>query len=154
MNSILHIWSDGACSGNPGPGGYSGIVFLKPRPICICGYSELTTNNRMELTGLIDGLRYALEHKPEDITKIIIHTDSKYVSNPINCGWLTKWSKKEYANKKNSDLWRIVEELLCTFDIEVEWVKGHSGVKENELADLKAVQAMEYGWPLSTVIEL
>lgn len=154
--SVIHIYSDGACSGNPGPGGYAAVIYMKSGNICVCGSSEDTTNNRMELTGFLNGVGTALINKSEGEYKIIVHTDSKYVENAINCGWLNKWAKKNYDKVKNVDLWEMVFKILDSrnTNIEVVWCKGHSGVIQNELADKFAVVAMNERLKEGTIIEI
>jgi ribonuclease HI len=132
------MWVDGACSGNPGPGGYAVVVGGKEGAI-LQGNAEDTTNNRMELLAFITALRYAKERNMKDVT---IYTDSKYVSNPLTCGWLIKWHAKGYANKANTDLWRLAYSLLQMVNVEVIWVKGHANNANNILADKYAVEAM------------
>jgi ribonuclease HI len=138
-------WVDGACSGNPGPGGYSVVIECEGKLIggkqsaILQGNSPDTTNNRMELQAFITALRFAKEHGIKDIT---IYTDSKYVSNPLTCGWLKKWHAKGYANKANTDQWRLVSDLLKEVNVEVIWVKGHADNANNILADKYAVEAM------------
>lgn len=133
-------WVDGACSGNPGPGGYGVVVEKDGKQIAVLqGNNANTTNNRMELEAFITALRFAKEQGIKDIT---IYTDSKYVSNPLTCGWLKKWHAKGYANKANTDQWRIVYELLQLVNVEVIWVKGHASNANNILADKYAVEAM------------
>lgn len=140
VNNKWEAWVDGACSGNPGPGGFAVVVENYNKQIAIIqGNSEDTTNNRMELEAFVTALRFAKEQKIESIT---IYTDSKYVSNPLTCGWLKKWHAKGYANKANTDQWRIVYDLLQLIKVEVIWVKGHANNANNILADKYAVEAM------------
>ena len=156
MNRVLHAWCDGACSGNPGPGGYASIV-LRDDSIAeySSGYSEYTTNNRMELNGFIQALKMAISYAESDITEIVIHTDSKYIENAINCKWLNKWAKKEFSGVKNSELWKEINLMISKFSfITVEWVKGHSGVFGNELVDRLATEAMIMKRTSSGVIEI
>lgn len=138
------VYTDGACSGNPGPGGY-GVVLLDGdgrRRELSQGYKH-TTNNRMELRGVIAGLS-ALK-RPCDVTLI---SDSEYVLNAITKGWLISWQKKGWrkADKKpvlNVDLWQELLPLLQEHNIEFKWTRGHSGNTENERCDELAVAAAQ-----------
>ena len=138
------IYTDGACSGNPGPGGY-GVVMLDAsgRRRELSGGLRNTTNNRMELLGVISGLE-AL-NKPCDVTLI---SDSEYVINAITKGWLINWQKKGWrkADKKpvmNIDLWQRLLPKLEEHNIEFRWTKGHAGNLENERCDELAVAASQ-----------
>jgi len=135
-------WTDGACSGNPGPGGY-GVVLLwnGHRKELSRGY-RLTTNNRMEILAVIAALESLTE--PCEIT---IHSDSQYVVNAINQGWAKKWRANGWRrNKKeralNPDLWARLLDLLPKHKVRFEWVRGHDGNEENERADELAVAAL------------
>lgn len=142
--NTLHIWTDGACSGNPGPGGYSSVIIGASVIEYRAGYSEYTTNNRMELSGVLSALDMALLNiKLGAYKNAIIHTDSKYIENAINCGWLKKWVRKDFGGIKNSDLWKEISLLLHQSDnISIEWVKGHSGIDGNTIADELATEAL------------
>jgi ribonuclease HI len=137
MNRKIRIYTDGAASGNPGPGGL-GVVMLYGdlRKEMSEGY-KLTTNNRMELLAVIRGLE-AIKWENADIEVI---TDSKYVSEAINQGWLLQWEKKRFVKKKNPDLWKIFLELYRKHNVEFSWIKGHAGNKENSRCDELAVAA-------------
>lgn len=142
---VINIWCDGACSGNPGPGGYaSAIVHAKDRIEYSSGYSEYTTNNRMELLGFIESIKFAFSYKTRGKAEsVIIHTDSKYVENAINCKWIVKWAGNGFAKIKNPDLWLEVYTLISKCDfIKVKWVKAHAGIFGNELVDGLATEAM------------
>jgi len=135
-------WTDGACSGNPGPGGY-GVVLLwnGHRKELSQGYRR-TTNNRMEILAVIAALESLTE--PCEIT---IHSDSQYVVNAINQGWAKKWRANRWMrNKKeealNPDLWARLLDLLPKHKVRFEWVRGHDGNEENERADELAVAAL------------
>jgi ribonuclease HI len=145
MSDLKHvvIYTDGACSGNPGPGGY-GVVLLhgEHRKELSAGF-RLTTNNRMELLGAIEGLR-ALK----DRCSVKLHTDSQYVVNAIEKGWAAKWKANGWMrNKKdkaiNPDLWEQLLKLCQQHKVEFVWVRGHSGNKENERCDVLAVAAAQ-----------
>ena len=131
------IYTDGAARGNPGPGGL-GVVMLygKHRKELSEGFS-LTTNNRMELLAVIRGL----ETLKRDDLKVKIYTDSRYVSDAVNKGWLFSWETKRFKNKKNVDLWQQFLILYRKFSVEFIWVKGHASIPENERCDQLAVEA-------------
>jgi ribonuclease HI len=140
INSI-DIWSDGACSGNPGPGGYAAYINYGDVVIAVCGSEDYTTNNRMELSGFLAGLKEAKHIDSK--SHITVYTDSKYISNAINCGWLSKWIKKGFSGVKNIDLWQEIVPLLNELDVTVMWVKGHSTSHGNSLADKIACEARD-----------
>ena len=136
---IVYIFSDGACSGNPGPGGYGVILRCGEKEKELSGGEAHTTNNRMELTGLITGLE-ALKYP----CKVILQTDSKYVVDGITKGWAKSWRAKGWikSDKKpalNSDLWGRLLDLLEIHDVTFTWIKGHAGHEENERCDRLAV---------------
>ena len=135
----VEIFSDGACSGNPGPGGYGAILRYKDNEREISGGEALTTNNRMELMGVIMGLT-ALKESCD----VQLYTDSKYVSDAIEKGWAKKWKANGWkkSNKEpalNVDLWEEVLYLLDKHDVTLHWIKGHNGHPENERCDKLAV---------------
>ena len=137
----IEIYTDGACSGNPGRGGY-GIVMKVPEMNYEKRFSKgyrLTTNNRMELMAVI----VALEKLKSPDNDIHIFTDSKYVSDAINQKWIYGWIKKGFKNVKNPDLWRRLVPLLKTHKTTFHWVKGHAGHVENEICDQLAVKAAQ-----------
>ena len=139
------IYTDGAAQGNPGPGGY-GVVLLantqdpdpakRYRKELSAGY-RLTTNNRMELLAAI----VALEALKFERTEVNLITDSKYVANAVNEGWLFDWEKKGFAKQKNPDLWKRFLQVFRRHQVRVIWVKGHAGNIENERCDALAVSA-------------
>ena len=137
----IHIYTDGSSLGNPGPGGYAIILKYKDLNKEISGGFKKTTNNRMELIAVIEALK-ALNDFAKD-KKIIIHTDSKYVINAIDKGWVYAWRKKNFKDKANADLWRQFLNLYPDYSISFEWVKGHSGHKENERCDVMAKKAAQ-----------
>lgn len=135
MSNVVEMYTDGACKGNPGRGGWGVLLRYKGIEKALCGGETLTTNNRMELTAVIQGFM-ALKRSGCDVTVI---SDSKYVLKGIT-EWLPNWKKRNWktAAKKpvlNEDLWRKLDELAVQHKIKWEWVKGHSGHRENELAD-------------------
>ena len=135
----VKIYTDGAASGNPGPGGY-GVVMLygSHRKELSEGFKQ-TTNNRMELMAVIKGLE-ALTRKN---LKVKIFTDSKYVSDAVNQGWIYQWEAKRFKKKKNVDLWKRFLELYRDYDIDIIWIKGHAEIPENERCDRIAVKASQ-----------
>ena len=139
MLKYIEIFTDGACSGNPGPGGWGVVLRYGNREKELSGGEAMTTNNRMELTAAIMGLS-AL--KEPCAVKLV--TDSKYVAEAIDNGWARSWQKNggKKADKKpalNSDLWQRLLELLDVHTVNIEWVKGHAGHPENERCDKLAV---------------
>ena len=145
MKSDVIIYTDGACKGNPGVGGWGAILEYKDKNKKIYGYDENTTNNRMELTAAIRALGVLKEK-----SKVIIYTDSKYVMNGITI-WIDGWKKNNWktSNKKdvkNIDLWKLIDKLNSFHSVEWKWVKGHSGNTGNEMADeLANLAIIEYG---------
>ena len=138
-NMTVEIFTDGACSGNPGPGGYGAILRCGDKVKEISGGAAETTNNRMELTAVVEALS-ALKRP----CKVILTTDSQYVCNSISKGWAKSWKKNNWikSDKKpalNADLWEKCLELLEIHDVTVKWVKGHAGHPENERCDELAV---------------
>ena len=137
-NHVL-LYTDGAAKGNPGPGGYGVVLkFGKHRKELNQGFKE-TTNNRMELLAVIVGLEaLTLTDYP-----VNIYSDSKYVVDAINKGWLKNWQKTGFKKKKNVDLWQRFLPLEKKFNLSFIWVKGHAGHPENERCDTLAVEAAE-----------
>lgn len=136
---MITLYTDGAAKGNPGPGGYGTVlIFGKHRKELTQGF-RLTTNNRMELLAVIVGLE-ALKTNEYPVT---IYSDSKYVVDAINKGWLDNWVKKGFKGKKNVDLWQRFLPLKKRFRLNFKWVKGHAGIPENERCDELAVQSAE-----------
>ncbi|HKK80849.1 MAG TPA: ribonuclease HI [Prolixibacteraceae bacterium] len=139
MSHKITIYTDGASSGNPGPGGY-GVVLLsgKHRKELAQGF-ERTTNNRMELLAVIVGLE-ALKTNNCDVT---IYTDSKYVADAVNKGWVFSWVKKHFKGKKNPDLWMRFLNVYKKHNVKFVWVKGHANIPGNERCDQLAVEASQ-----------
>lgn len=134
----ITIYTDGACSGNPGPGGWGAVLIYGEVEKELCGNNPHTTNNRMELTAVITALQ-ALKVS----CKVNIFTDSKYIVDAINKGWAKKWqSKNWYRTPKdkalNPDLWQSLLEQLDIHEVIFNWVKGHAGNKYNERCDILA----------------
>jgi len=141
MIEHIHIYTDGACSGNPGPGGY-GIVmewFGKPyKKEYSQGYLK-TTNNRMELLAVI----VALEQIKFDNVEITVFSDSKYVVDAVNKDWIAGWKRRRYSNVKNTDLWKKFIKLYDKFKPKLVWIKGHNNHPQNERCDRLAVTASQ-----------
>ena len=142
MSQVVHMYTDGACRGNPGPGGWGVLLRYGDNEKTLHGGEALSTNNRMELTAVIKGLE-ALT-KPCDV---LITTDSKYVLKGVT-EWMENWKKRNWrtASKKpvlNVELWKQLDELVAKHSIEWSWVKGHSGHAENEIADQLANQGID-----------
>jgi ribonuclease HI len=139
MAHDIIIYTDGASRGNPGPGGY-GVVLMsgKHRKELSEGFRK-TTNNRMELLAVIK----ALEALKQEGSNVKLYTDSKYVADAFNKGWVFNWEKKGYKKKKNVDLWKKMMELYRKHSVKFYWVQGHSNVRENERCDQLAVQASQ-----------
>lgn len=139
----VNIYTDGACRGNPGPGGWGALLIYNDHSKQLSGSAPDTTNNRMELTAPIKAL--AALKRPCEVTII---TDSQYVKNGIT-QWITKWKKNGWktASKKvvkNIDLWQALDEQITRHQrVDWQWVRGHTGHPENELADSLARQALE-----------
>jgi ribonuclease HI len=137
MPSEISIYTDGASSGNPGPGGYGTVLISgKHRLEKSAGYS-LTTNNRMELMAVIVGLE-SLKIKK---SKVVIYTDSKYVVDSVEKGWVFQWESKAFKKKKNSDLWIRFLKIYRQHNVRIVWIKGHANNTENEICDRLAVEA-------------
>ncbi len=137
MSAEITIYTDGAARGNPGPGGY-GVVLMsgKHRKELSEGF-RLTTNNRMELLAVIK----ALEALKKPGSKVTIYTDSKYVADAVNKGWVFQWERNGFKKKKNPDLWKRFLEIYRKHDVRLVWVKGHNNITENERCDELAVEA-------------
>lgn len=139
---VVYIFTDGACSGNPGPGGWGAILRYGTNEKHLSGAEPNTTNNRMEMLAAINAIK-AIKFP----CKIILTTDSVYLKNGIT-QWIVNWKKNNWKNAnnkpvKNIDLWQALENEIKDHSIEWHWVKGHSGHHENELADELARKAIE-----------
>lgn len=131
----VNIYTDGACKGNPGAGGWSAILEYEGREKELFGGEKSTTNNRMELTAAIEGLK-ALKTP----CKVTLYSDSQYLVNAINKGWLESWKQKGWKKSDksqvlNDDLWKILDDLLSIHEVEFIWVRGHDGHAYNERCD-------------------
>jgi len=137
MPNEITIYTDGASSGNPGPGGYGTVLISgKHRLEKSAGYS-LTTNNRMELMAVIAGLE-SLKIKK---SKVVIYTDSRYVADSVEKGWVFQWESKAFKKKKNADLWIRFLKIYRQYDVRIVWIKGHANNTENEVCDRLALEA-------------
>lgn len=130
----LHLWTDGACKGNPGPGGWGAYLVWGGKTLELCGGERETTNNQMELMAVIQALSAVKRPVP-----MVLHLDSQYVKNGI-LEWMPNWKRRGWktaAGKpvKNVELWQKLDELVSAHDIEWRWVKGHAGEPGNEKAD-------------------
>jgi len=134
---VINIYTDGAASGNPGPGGYAAILEYKGDTKQIAGGYRRTTNNRMELMAVI----VALEALKQSNLSVTIHTDSGYIVNSVQKKWLHNWINTDFkGGKKNPDLWKRFWQLYQINKINLVWIKGHSGHPQNELCDKLAVE--------------
>ncbi|MBO5656409.1 MAG: ribonuclease HI [Rikenellaceae bacterium] len=141
MPAPITIYTDGSSRGNPGPGGYGVVLICPPyRKELSAGYRR-TTNNRMELLGVIVGLE-ALKFEGSDVT---IYSDSKYVVDAVSKGWVYGWERKGFAGKKNPDLWARFLRVFRRHKVRFVWIKGHADNVENERCDRLAVAAAERG---------
>ena len=134
----VYLFTDGACSGNPGPGGWGAILRFGEAEKELSGGEASTTNNRMELTAAIEGLSALKEP-----CRVVLTSDSKYLVDAVTKGWLAGWQKKNWKRPSgpvlNVDLWQRLIPLLARHQVEFIWVKGHAGHPENERCDRLAV---------------
>ena len=142
MSERVAIWTDGACSGNPGPGGWGAVLTFDGKEKDLCGGEQLTTNNRMELTAAIMALE-ALKRPCE----IDLHTDSQYVRGGIT-GWMAGWKRNGWKTSdkkpvKNVELWQRLEEAAARHQVKWHWVRGHAGDPMNERADELARRGLQ-----------
>tara|TARA_Y100000590_G_scaffold319937_1_gene362129 strand:- start:2119 stop:2565 length:447 start_codon:yes stop_codon:yes gene_type:complete len=143
----VKIYTDGACVGNPGPGGWAAVIIFDNKKEELFGGEKLTTNNRMELTAAIMALEYFNENEKKQLSlkQVKVFTDSIYLKDGITV-WINKWEKNNWKtadkkNVKNIDLWKKLQDLVKIIPVEWNWVKGHSNDPMNELADKLAKQA-------------
>jgi len=142
LTQVIEIYTDGACRGNPGPGGWGALLISGKHQRTMHGGDPETTNNRMELTAAIEALNALKGH-----SRVILYTDSKYVMDGIN-EWMPNWIKRGWktaAKKpvKNKDLWQALDEAVGRHEIDWRWVKGHDGNPGNEMADDLANQGID-----------
>ncbi len=147
MSEAINIYTDGACTNNPGPGGWAAIILtLQGTNLTVRGRDPSSTNNRMDLTAAVNGL-HQLDHlipQPWDVP-VIVHSNSKYLTNAFNENWLDKWQKNGWSTSlgkpvSNRDLWDELLPLAKQRNITWQWVKGHSGNHFNELCDQMATE--------------
>jgi ribonuclease HI len=143
----LKVYTDGACSGNPGPGGYASIIIdSKGKEISLSGGENPTTNNRMEMMALIKALEYLHKNYNARAIQVELYVDSQYVLNG-STQWLAGWKKKNWKSTsglvKNRDLWEQIDSLIQGLNLKWTWVKGHNEDKYNEMADVLAVSEVE-----------
>ncbi len=139
MTDNVQIYTDGACSGNPGPGGWGAVLLYGQHEKQLSGGEANTTNNRMELTAVIEAL--SLLKRP---CRVTLTTDSKYVADSVTKGWVYGWQKRGWKKSDgkdaiNVDLWQRLLPLLQTHEVTFVWIKGHAGHKYNEICDKLAV---------------
>jgi ribonuclease HI len=141
MRNEITIYTDGASSGNPGPGGYGVVLISGKHRLEKSGGFRLTTNNRMELMAVIEGLE-ALKIAG---SKVVVYTDSKYVADSVEKGWLFNWESKAFKKKKNPDLWIRFLKVYRKHNVRMVWIKGHANNVENEICDRLAVDVYTKG---------
>lgn len=138
MENKVEVWTDGSSRGNPGPGGFGVVLCWKGKRKELSGGFRLTTNNRMELMAVVEGLR-AITRQDLDV---VVYTDSKYVCDSVMKRWVYNWEREGFSGKKNPDLWKeylAVSRRLKS--VEIKWVKGHAGTELNERCDQLATSA-------------
>lgn len=136
---MISLYTDGAAKGNPGRGGFGTVLLYKGLRKEISEGFRCTTNNRMELLAVIIGLE-ALKNPN---TPVMVYSDSKYVVDSVEKGWVFNWAKKGFKDKKNVDLWKRFLEIYKVHNVKFKWIKGHAGIPENERCDELAVAAAE-----------
>ena len=139
------IYTDGACSGNPGPGGWAALLLFNGRERVVTGAEKDTTNNRMELAAVVESLRVLKEP-----CTVSVHTDSAYIANAFNDGWIDNWQRRGWmtAGKKpvkNQDLWKDLLRLMAQHEVSFVKVKGHADDELNNRVDRLAVEALKIG---------
>ncbi|MBN1790569.1 MAG: ribonuclease HI [Bacteroidales bacterium] len=139
MPHKITIYTDGAASGNPGPGGFGVVLMSGIHRKEIAGGYRLTTNNRMELLAVITGL----EALKSDNCQVTVYTDSRYVADAVEKGWVFAWEKKGFKGKKNPDLWIRFLNVFRKHQVKMVWIKGHAAIPENERCDTLAVMASQ-----------
>jgi ribonuclease HI len=141
MPGEITIYTDGAASGNPGPGGYGAVLISGKHRLEKSEGFRLTTNNRMELMAVISGLE-ALKISG---SKVVVYTDSKYVADSVEKGWVFQWESKGFKKRKNPDLWIRFLRVYRKHNVRFVWIRGHSNNTENEVCDRLAVNASSGG---------
>jgi ribonuclease HI len=152
LTPAVEIWTDGACAGNPGPGGWGAILCYRSSEKDLCGGEALTTNNRMELTAAIAALE-ALKRP----AVVKLHTDSQYLRDGVTA-WMGNWKRNGWRTRdrkpvKNDDLWRRLDEATHRHEIDWRWVRGHAGDPMNERADELARRGMAPFLPVGAARE-
>ncbi len=137
MSGEITLYTDGACSGNPGKGGYGVVLIYGKHRLEKSEGFRLTTNNRMELLAVIIGL----EALKIPNSRVVVYTDSKYVADSVEKGWVFKWESLAFKKKKNSDLWIRFLKIYRQHRVRFVWIKGHASNIENEVCDQLAVKA-------------
>ena len=142
MINVIEIYTDGSCSGNPGPGGWAAVILINDDEYIFSGFEKETTNNRMELLASINSLK-----KIKGAYKIKLYTDSNYLKNGITL-WIKNWKKNNWLNSQkkpvaNQDLWLLLDDINKRLSIEWNWVKGHENNLYNNQADKYAVDSMK-----------
>lgn len=147
MPETLHIHTDGSCLGNPGPGGFAAIMLIADDRITVTGGDPRATNNKMEVSAVLEALRVVAGEPELEEVPIVVHSDSTYVTNAFNKGWLRSWKRNGWRNSKghlpNAQLWQELDRLTQGRKINWVWVKGHSGDRMNEACDRLAVEQAE-----------
>ena len=138
---MITIFTDGSSRGNPGPGGYGAILVAGPHRKEISQGFRLTTNNRMELLSVVVALE-SLKNTGQDV---LVFSDSKYVVDSVEKGWVFGWVKKNFQGKKNADLWQRFLAIYSQHQVKFRWIKGHNNHEENERCDKLAVDASSFG---------
>jgi ribonuclease HI len=141
MACNVTIYTDGAASGNPGPGGYGVVLMSGTHRLEKSQGFKLTTNNRMELLAVIVGL----ESLKLPVCNVTVYTDSRYVADAVEKGWVFRWESKGFKNKKNPDLWIRFLKVYRQHKVRFVWIKGHANNVENEVCDRLAVKAIKSG---------
>jgi len=141
MACEVTIYTDGAASGNPGPGGFGVVLISGKHRREISGGYRLTTNNRMELLAVITGL----EALKKTGCNVVVYTDSRYVADAVEKGWVFQWESKGFRKKKNPDLWIRFLKVFRKHSARFVWIKGHTDNRENNLCDKMAVEAYNKG---------
>lgn len=139
---VVQLWTDGSSTGRVGPGGWAYLLRFGEHAKEDAGYAKDTTNNRMELQAMLEGLR-ALTRSCD----VVVHTDSEYVMKAFTHGWIVKWERKNWHGVKNVDLWQAIVAEAVKHRLNFEWHRGHSGVPDNERVDELAREARIAGSP-------
>ncbi len=139
MSAPIYLFTDGACKGNPGPGGYGIVLKSGVHYKEMSGGERATTNNRMELLAVIVGL----EAIKRENAQVVVYSDSKYVVDAVDKSWVFGWEKKGFEKKANPDLWMRFLRIYRKHKVSFVWIKGHAGHPENERCDRLAVEAAE-----------